>query len=214
MIKNRIKQLIEVDWQNLKAIQPEDVKIQNNLDALKASLKKHGFSLPFAVWIDGADIYTIDGHTRKKALQELQAEGVEIPDKLKAVEIEAKNRKEAVEILVEVFNQKHNPFDNEVLINWLDVEQVEIQDLEAVNIMVRLSVDDFGEDFNLPDGDKPPFQQMTFTLADKQAEQIKNAIADIKQTEEYKYAETMGNENSNGNALYLIVMQWAEQRKY
>ena len=214
MIKNRIKQLIEVDWQNLKAIQPEDVKIQNNLDALKASLKKHGFSLPFAVWIDGADIYTIDGHTRKKALQELQAEGVEIPDKLKAVEIEAKNRKEAVEILVEVFNQKHNPFDNEVLINWLDVEQVEIQDLEAVNIMVRLSVDDFGEDFNLPDGDKPPFQQMTFTLADKQAEQIKNAIADIKATEEYKYAETMGNENSNGNALYLIVMQWAEQRKY
>ena len=213
MIKNRIKQLIEVDWQNLKAIQPEDVKIQNNLEALKASLIKHGFSLPFAVWIDGADIYTIDGHTRKKALQELQAEGVEIPDKLKAFEIEAKDRKEAVQILVEVFNQKHNPFDNEVLVNWLDVEQVEIQDLEAVNIMVRLSVDDFGEDFNLPDGDKPPFQQMTFTLADEQAEQIKNAIADIKQTEEYKYAETMGNENSNGNALYLIVMQWAEQKK-
>ena len=25
--------------------------------------------------------------------------------------------------------------------------------------------------------------------------------------------ETMGNENSNGNALYLIVMQWAEQKK-
>lgn len=214
MIKNRIKQLIEVDWQNLKAIQPEDVKIQNNLDALKASLKKHGFSLPFAVWIDGTDIYTIDGHTRKKALQELQAEGVEIPDKLKAVEIEAKNRKEAIQILVEVFNQKHNAFDNETLVKWLDVEKVEVEDLEAVNIMVRLSVDDFGEDFNLPDGDKPPFQQMTFTLADEQAEQIKNAIDDIKKTEEYKYAETMGNENSNGNALYLIVMQWAEQRKY
>jgi hypothetical protein len=65
----------------------------------------------------------------------------------------------------------------------------------------------------LPDGDKAPFQQMTFTLADEQAEQIKNAISDIKGTEEYKYAETMGNENSNGNALYLIIMQWAEQRK-
>jgi hypothetical protein len=54
---------------------------------------------------------------------------------------------------------------------------------------------------------------MTFTLADEQAEQIKNAIADIKATEEYKYCETLGNENSNGNALYLIIMQWAEQRK-
>mgnify|MGYP000358364573 CR=1 FL=1 len=71
----------------------------------------------------------------------------------------------------------------------------------------------YGTDFSLPEGDKAPFQQMTFTLADEQAEQIKTAIADIKQTEEYKYAETMGNENSNGNALYLIVMQWAEQRK-
>jgi hypothetical protein len=73
--------------------------------------------------------------------------------------------------------------------------------------------DDLGTDFNLPDGDKAPFQQMTFTLADEQAEQIKNAIADIKATEEYKYCETLGNENSNGNALYLIIMQWAEQRK-
>jgi len=75
------------------------------------------------------------------------------------------------------------------------------------------NVEDMGTEFTLPDGDKAPFQQMTFTLADKQAEQIKNAIAEIKETEEYKYCETMGNENSNGNALYLIVMQWAEQKK-
>jgi hypothetical protein len=73
--------------------------------------------------------------------------------------------------------------------------------------------DELGTDFNLPEGDKAPFQQMTFTLADEQAEQIKNAITDIKQTEEYKYCETLGNENTNGNALYLIIMQWAEQRK-
>jgi len=73
--------------------------------------------------------------------------------------------------------------------------------------------DELGTDFNLPEGDKTPFQQMTFTLADEQAEQIKNAITDIKQTEEYKYCETLGNENTNGNALYLIIMQWAEQRK-
>jgi hypothetical protein len=75
------------------------------------------------------------------------------------------------------------------------------------------NVEDLGEDFTLPEGDKAPFQQMTFTLADEQAEQIQNSIADIKQTQEYKYAETMGNENSNGNALYLIIMQWAGQKK-
>jgi len=90
---------------------------------------------------------------------------------------------------------------------------VEVAESWGVNANSVSDSDDFGTDFTLPEGDKAPFQQMTFTLADEQAEQIKNAIADIKQTEEYKYAETMGNENSNGNALYLIVMQWAEQRK-
>jgi hypothetical protein len=94
-----------------------------------------------------------------------------------------------------------NNWDSEELTDW------------GVDIIGFSNVEDLGEDFSLPNGDKSPFQQMTFTLADEQAEQIKNAIEEIKRTEEYKYSETMGNENSNGNALYLIVMQWAEQRK-
>ncbi len=71
---------------------------------------------------------------------------------------------------------------------------------------------DTSDDFSLPDGDKEPFQQQTYTLADAQAIEIKNAIADIKKTDEYKYCETFGNENSNGNALYLIITQWVEQK--
>jgi hypothetical protein len=97
------------------------------------------------------------------------------------------------------------------LANEWDAEQLEEWGLDIPGF--DLNADELGEEFNLPDGDKEPFQQMTFTLADEQAEQIKNAISDIKETDDYKYAETMGNENSNGNALYLIVMQWAEQRK-
>ena len=69
------------------------------------------------------------------------------------------------------------------------------------------------ENFSLPDGDKLPFQQLTLKVADEQADQINSAISEIKLTEEYKYVETFGNENSNGNALYLIIMQWVEQKK-
>ena len=76
-----------------------------------------------------------------------------------------------------------------------------------------LDPEELGEDFSLADGDREPFQQMTFKLADEQVEQIKNALDDIKKLEEFKYVETFANENSNGNALYLIIMQWAEQRK-
>lgn len=108
-------------------------------------------------------------------------------------------------------NTSGGEWDWDILANEWDSEQLEDWGLDLPGFDV--DADELGTDFSLPDGDKPPFQQMTFTLADEQAEQIKNAIADIKQTEEYKYCETMGNENSNGNALYLIVMQWAGQRK-
>lgn len=62
---------------------------------------------------------------------------------------------------------------------------------------------DWGEGFaGLPTDDKAPFQQMTFTLHDSQAEQVKRAIG---------IAGKMGgefvgspNQNSNGNALSLI----------
>ena len=108
-------------------------------------------------------------------------------------------------------NTSGGEWDWEMLANEWDSEQLEDWGLDLVGF--NIDGKDYGEDFSLPDGDKAPFQQMTFTLADEQAEQIKNAIDDIKETEEYKYAETMGNENSNGNALYLIIMQWAEQRK-
>lgn len=102
-------------------------------------------------------------------------------------------------------------WDWETLANQWDAEKLNEWGFDVPGFDV--DPNEHGEEFSLPEGDKAPFQQMTFTLADEQAEVIQQAIADIKQTEEYKYAETMGNENSNGNALYLIVMQWAGQRK-
>jgi hypothetical protein len=101
--------------------------------------------------------------------------------------------------------------------NWEELQQD--WDMELIGewgvdvIGFDIDSSNLDTDFTLPNGEKSPFQQMTFTLADEQAEQIKNAIADIKATEEYKYCETLGNENSNGNALYLIIMQWAGQKK-
>jgi len=108
-------------------------------------------------------------------------------------------------------NVSGGEWDYEILANEWNSEELETWGLDVAGFY--LDSDELGTEFSLPDGDKMPFQQMTFTLADAQAEQIKNAIADIKTTEEYKYCETFGNENGNGNALYLIIMQWVEQRK-
>ena len=56
----------------------------------------------------------------------------------------------------------------------------------------------------LPDGDKPEYQQITFTLHDSQAEIVKAAIIKAKLS---GIAATV-NENSNGNALALICERY------
>lgn len=108
-------------------------------------------------------------------------------------------------------NSNFGEWDWDLLANEWDVEQLQDWGIDIGGF--DLSPNEFDESFELPDGDKSPFQQMTFTMADEQQTIIKNAIDDIKKTEEYKYVETFGNENGNGNALYLIVSQWAEQKK-
>lgn len=53
----------------------------------------------------------------------------------------------------------------------------------------------------LPDGDKSPFEQMTFTVHTRQAEIIRDAITRAKAQGPF---EDTGNENGNGNALARI----------
>tara|TARA_B110000908_G_C10268383_1_gene467249 strand:+ start:9637 stop:10233 length:597 start_codon:yes stop_codon:yes gene_type:complete len=109
-------------------------------------------------------------------------------------------------------NSSFGEWDWDILGNEWDTENLQDWGIDIPDEWT-LDPEQLGEDFALADGDKEPFQQMTFHLADEQSEQVKNAIDDIKKLEEFKYVETFANENSNGNALYLIIMQWAEQRK-
>jgi len=149
------------------------------------------------------DMVVLGGNMRLKAMKE--AGWKEVP-----VEVVDWDEDKQKQFIIKD-NVGFGDWDWEQLANEWDAEELNAWGLDVGGFDVN--ADEMSDEFSLPDGDKAPFQQMTFTLADEQAEQIKNAIADIKQTEEYKYAETMGNENGNGNALYLIVMQWVEQRK-
>ena len=155
--------------------------------------------------VDGK-LYPLGGNMRLRAIQELGMK--EIPETWVMMAddwTEDKRREFTIKDNVGFgeweWDQLANEWDSDLLEGWgVDIPGFDVD------------ADNLGEEFSLPDGDKEPFQQMTFTLADKQAEVIKNAIADMKGTDEYKYAETMGNENSNGNSLYLIVAAWAGQR--
>lgn len=170
---------------------------------LVQSIKDFPEMLEIRPIVVNADMIVLGGNMRLKACKEagLKEVPIIIADNL--------TEEQQREFIIKD-NVSGGEWDWDILANeWNSVE------LEEWGLDSWQNIDDIetSDSFSLPDGDKAPFQQMTFTLADEQAEQIKNAIAYIKATEEYKYCETMGNENSNGNALYLIVMQWAEQRK-
>lgn len=71
--------------------------------------------------------------------------------------------------------------------------------------------DDFGTEFAIASGDKSVMETMTFTLHHEQAELIRSAMESVLKNEEAQ--EAFGNTNRNGNAIYEVVRQWAEQRR-
>jgi hypothetical protein len=167
---------------------------------LKESLKKFGLVEP--IIFNKQTGWIVGGHFRVRELIKLGVKEVECV-------IVDLNEDDEMELNIRL-NANTGSWDWDTLANDWDVVDLEAWGLDIPQFD---RPEDFDEDFTLPEGDKEPFQQMTFTLADEQATVLQNAIAEIKRTEEYKYCETMGNENSNGNALYLIIKQWEGQRK-
>jgi len=171
---------------------------------LVKSIKEFPEMLSIRPIVVNEDNIVLGGNMRLKACKEAGLKEIPV---INASDLTAEQQRE----FIVKDNVGFGEWDWDVLGNEWDTEQLEKWGMEIIGFDVDES--DLSDVFSLPDGDKAPFQQQTYTLADAQAEQIKNAIADVKKTEEYNYVETFGNENSNGNALYLIIMQWAEQKK-
>lgn len=167
------------------------------VDAVAASIKEFGFKQPCVIDTDNV---LICGHTRLKAAQKLGLS--EIPciladdltdDQIKAFRLADNKTAELAE------------WD----FSLLDIELADIDlDMSEFGFDETFYADDFGDEFSLPDGDKPEICTMTLTLHEKQVELIKAAIAEVGEP-----SETYGNTNKNGNAIAEICKQWAEQKK-
>lgn len=174
-------------------------KNDNAVDAVATSIRQYGFLVPLVI---SADHEIITGHTRYKAAGRLGLPTVPcvIADELTDEQIKA-----------------FRLVDNKVgeLAQW----DVDLLPLELADIAQDLSVfgfesiseEEFGEEFTLDSGEKKPYQQISLTLHDKQAELIMACIDYVHTHEEVR--ETFGNENRKGNGVYEVVRQWAEQKK-
>ena len=90
-----------------------------------------------------------------------------------------------------------------------DLSDYDFSELELNINLLDVSESDFDTEFTLPDEDKSEFCKLTFTFHEKQKELIDYAMSLVKDD----IQETFGNSNSNGNALYEVVRQWAELKK-
>jgi hypothetical protein len=169
---------------------------------LVKSIKEFPEMLNIRPIVVNADMVVLGGNMRLKACKEAGLKEVAI---IKAEDLTEDQQKQ----FIIKDNVGFGEWYWEDLANNWDAEQLTDWGLDIPGFA---DVEDLGESFSLPDGDKAPFQQMTFTLADQQADVIKNALEEIKRSEEYKYCETFGNENSNGNALYLLISNMTNQR--
>lgn len=174
-------------------------KNDDAVDKVASSIKHFGFKVPIV--IDNQN-EIVAGHTRLKAAKKLGMDEVPciVADDLDDNQVKAFR-------LADNKVSEAAAWDDELL----GIEMFNINDIDLTEFGFDVfNEEDFGTSFNLPDGDKEPFQQMTFTLADQQAEEIKEALSIAKDNND---VETYGNENSNGNAVYRIVVEWAEQKK-
>ena len=163
------------------------------------SIREFGFRQPLV--IDKDNVLVI-GHGRLWAAKKL---GLDAVPCVRADDL----TEEQIKALLLADNKTN---ESEWDANILDGELGEIFDIDMSDFgfdLDDLSPDDFGEDFSLPDGDKPEICQMTFTLHQEQKSLIEYAMSLVEDS----VSETFGNTNKNGNALYEVVRQWAEQRK-
>lgn len=174
-------------------------KNDHAVDAVAESIKRYGFLVPIVLSAEGE---IVAGDTRYKAAKKLKLKTAPcvVADELTPEQIKA-----------------FRLVDNKVgeIAEW----DVELLSLELADISADLSAfgfdivtdEAFGDEFTLADGDKKPFQQISLTVHDKQAELLHAAIDHVYANG--GIAETFGNENKNGNGIYEVVRQWAEQKK-
>jgi hypothetical protein len=167
---------------------------------IAGSIKEFGFTNPVLIDADGG---IIAGHGRVMAARKLGL--TEVPCIRLGYLTDAQKRAYVIA-------------DNKLALNagWDDeMLRLELNELREANVdlsLVGFTEEEIGEFTiaeaampELADGDKQPFQQMTFTVHDEQAEEIKAAMSKAK---EMGHGESAVNENSNGNALAFICQSF------
>lgn len=178
----KIKKMERVPWERIQDLQPMDLKNDYHSEKIKQSILKNSYASPIHVWDNNGQLYAVDGHLRMDLLKELKSEGVDIPDKLPVVFLDLPDRETAVKYLLEVFNTKSNPINQDTLTQWMEELDVTLEELDVsledlhtdICPDSELEGDVLDQDVSLDASKKPTIEIELETVND--LEQLKNEI--------------------------------------
>lgn len=197
---------LKIEYVDIDTIKPYKNNAKKHpreqIDQIKKSIQEFGNNDPIAVWNNEI----VEGHGRYLALQELGEGNIPI---IRLDELTDEQRK--------AYTLVHNKLtmNSDFDFNILDSEIADI-DLDMSEFgfdSIDVDSDMFGTDFSLPDGEKSPYMQVTFTLSNEQAEEIKQIIKIAKEEKITKQYDNYNNDNENGNALYAVCREWEKLKR-
>ena len=189
---------MQIKLKNINDLIPSEHNSRKNTKKqqkqLSESLKKFGCVEPIIV-NEHKDRYNIiiGGHFRVEELKKLNIKEVECVIVNLPLELEK-------ELNIRL-NANTGEWNYDLLLNN---EIWNIEDLNDWGLDTPVyKEEDFSEIISL---EKSIFQQITFVLFKNQTDVVNNALGKAKNSDEYKYINTDGNNNSNGNALFIILL--------
>jgi ParB-like chromosome segregation protein Spo0J len=183
---------------------PENARLHDdkNLKAIQGSLKEFGQRKPIVITAAGVIVAGNGTVEAAKRLGWTEIEAVRVPgdwtpNQIKAFAL-ADNR------TAELASWDIHVLDEQL---WeLEQEELDVTLLGFESRIVAEVEDPFGL---LKDEPRKDATQMTFTVTLEQADVIREKLKRAKQSSRLIKDE---NENSNGNALYLIASEWQDER--
>lgn len=172
---------------------PDNPRIikDDKFQKLVASIRSFPEMLKLRPIVVNADMVVLGGNMRLRACQSAGLKEVPV---LVADSLTPEQQRE----FIIKDNVGFGEWDWDALANNWNAEELDAWGLD-VPIVPDVREIDFGD---LPDGDKPDFEQMTFTLHTSQADTIREALELAKSAGPFVDAP---NQNSNGNALARIA---------
>ena len=133
---------------------------------LKASILRSGFLFPFFVWKSGDKNYFLDGHQRDHVLKEMSKDkSISLPEKYPVVFIDAKDKKEAAEIIL-LQSSRYGRISEESLADFVIGNGIDMDALTPILDLpdVNLDLEDVTEGLSDPD-DVPEVTEEPITKA-------------------------------------------------